>query len=595
MDWLTRSRILLSRLPIRDRETHRPSPFNFYPSQVRRYELMKRQWEQQGYIRIIDLKSRRVGFSSQTEGFYWCRCFGFDNQNIKILAHLQGSADELFRVPQDFSRAFPGFPHLDIQQKKIYFRHRNGDSILSIGTAGTPSAGRGGTLSMLHLSEASKYLDPEIFVAMISSVAKGPGSCIVIESTANGREGPGEAFFNYWNDAVKGKNGYIANFASWLDDPAFVRHEEEAGDAPQNDLEKELMAPPFNASRAQIAWMRRTLAEDCNGIEAKFLEDFPHCPEVAFQISGSPAFPRDEISFAESTVKEPLTRGRFVRTGVGAGFRFLRDELGPVHVWRLPYDSRGKADGMKYYIGADSAAGVEDGDFAAWCCLCGQTGELAARFAERIEPEVLADQLDMAGRWYGMAMVNPELTGGLGRWTLKTLRDVFMYPNIYVWKGKDDRKRGKNKTNALGFEMTQSTRRMIIDAARAGLRMSMQGLPGGLQINDRALMAQIAYCTLKEWRWDVAQGHDDILVAWAIACLTREQYPPSRMSFIPKTTMEVDTPQSRIAQLGVRVQQPSEAELQFLRETKRIRIAAGLNASMRGIGIRRHQSRLFGI
>lgn len=112
---------------------------------------MREQWHKQGHVRIIDLKSRRVGFSSQTEGFFWARGLGFPNQNMKIVAHLQTSAEELFRVPGDLSRGFPEFPLEDIQQKKIYFRHPSGDSHLTVATAGTPSAGRGGTLSALHL------------------------------------------------------------------------------------------------------------------------------------------------------------------------------------------------------------------------------------------------------------------------------------------------------------------------------------------------------------------------------------------------------------------------------------------------------------
>jgi hypothetical protein len=592
MDWLEKSRVLLSRLPIKDRERHVATHFNFYPSQVRRLEKIREQWDTQGHIRIIDLKARRVGFSSQTEALFWCRCLAYPNMNAKIVAHLAASAEELFRVPSDLSRGFPNFPIEDIQQKKIYFRHRGGDSHLTVATAGTPSAGRGGTLSALHLSEAAMYVDDTIFTAMISSVSKGPGSIIVIESTANGREGPGEAFAEYWDEAVAGRNGYIPNFASWLDDPAFIRPAEEAEDAPADELEKELMAPPFNATLEQIAWMRRTKADDCRNIESKFLQDFPHCPEVAFQVSGSPAFPREELAYAESTIKEPLARGRFVRVGT-VNIRFLPDGNGPWFMWKYPITDRGASDQLKYYIGADAALGTDEGDFAAAAVLCGQTGELAARFAERVPPEQLADQLDMAGRYYNHAIVNPELTGNLGRWALIKLRDVFRYPNIYTWKGRDDRKRGKSRSIALGFEMNQATRRLIIDAARSGIRMGMRGEAGGLIVNDRALMQQMSLCTLKEWRWEVLRGHDDILVAWMISALTREQYPPPRMIFAPKNLMETPEKKDR---LGIPVKQEvSEQELIFRREMKQQMRAAGLRQDMKGIGGRVRRDPLFGI
>ncbi len=535
--WLDRSKTLLSRLPVKSREHSYMVPFHFFPSQERRFERMREQWRREGHIRIIDLKSRRVGFSSQSTALFWCRGLGFPNSNMKIVAHLAPSAEELFRVPSDLSRGFPEFPFEDIQQKKIYFRHPDGDSHLTIATAGTPAAGRGGTLSACLLSEAAKYYDPEIFVAMISSVSKGPGSIIVIESTANGREGPGEAFFEYWNEAIAGKNGYIPNFAGWLDDPAFIRPEEEAEDAPRDDLEKELMGKPFNATREQIAWMRRTKADDCRNVEAAFLQDYPHCPEVAFQISGDPALPRDELAYAESTISDKFTRGKFYRAGPGR-IEFHEDERGPVFLWRYPYNENKKPDGMHYYIGADAALGVEEGDFTAYCCLCGETGELACRFAERVPPEVLADQLDMCGHYYNNAMVNIELTGNLGRWALKVLRDTYRYPNMYTWKGRDDRKRGKARSISIGFEMNQATRRLIIDALRSGIRMGMNFEPGALILNDRALMGQIGRMTIKEWRWEIKRDHDDIAVAYMIAVLTSKQFPPPRMKFAPKNTFE---------------------------------------------------------
>jgi hypothetical protein len=589
--WLDRSEVLLSRLPVQKLNSSAMVNFRFNPNQQRRFQMIREQWKREGKMRVLDLKSRRVGVSAQTDGFLWCYGLAFPNVNIKIVAHLTPSAEELFRIPSNLSRAFPAFAKEDIQTKRIFFPHPQGNSQITLATAGTPAAGRGGTLSALHLSEAAYYPSDESFTSMITSVSKGPGSIVVIESTANGREGPGEAFFDYWNDAVAGRNGYIPVFLSWLGDPTCFRSAEEAEDAPRDDLEKELMNGPFNATREQIAWMRRTKADDCRDIEAKWLTDFPHCPEVAFQISGSPAFAREELAYAEGTIRKELYRGKFVRTGATT-FRFIKDDNGPWHIWKQPYDDKGRADGLKYYIGADAALGTDEGDFAAAVCICGQTGEVSARFTERVPPELFADQLDMAGRWFNTAMLNPELTGNLGRWTLIKLRDVFRYPNIYSWKGRDDRKRGRPKGAALGFEMNQATRRLIIDATRNGLRMGIRKEPGALIVNDRMLMSQIGLCTLKEWRWEVLRGHDDAAVALFIACLTREQYPPQRMSFAPKNLME-QTPEQQLNGLPFR-RENDELQDRFRSEMKSVMRQAGLTATMRGTG-RRAIDRLRGI
>lgn len=594
-NWLDRSRLLLSHLPIKHIATHRMSPFHFNPNQEIRWRMIRKQWETDKKIRVIDLKSRRVGVSAQTDALLWAFCLAFSNMNAKIVAHLAGSSEELFRVPSDLSRAMPGFAVEDVQQKRLRFPHQGGDSGITMATAGTPSAGRGGTLSALHLSEAAFYPSDESFTAMISSVSKGEGSIIVIESTANGREGPGEAFAEYWENAVAGRNGYVPIFLGWLNDPQCRRPEEEAEDAPKDDLEKELMLPPFNATREQIAWMRRTKADDCRDQEVKWLTDYPHCPEVAFQVSGFPAFPREELAYAESTVREPEARGKFKR-GVNGGAVFERDDNGPVFVWKFPYSPEKKSDGLHYFVGGDAALGTEEGDFAAYVCICGETGELACRFSERIAPEVLSEQLDLCGRFYNTAMVNIELTGNLGRWALVKLRDIYRYPKIYQWKGRDDRKRGKSRSIALGFEMNQATRRLIVDAARSGIRMGLKKEPGALVINDRALMSQLSLMTIKEWRWEVVRGHDDIAVAWMIAVLTREQYPPPRMRFAPKNTMDSNNPRESLASLNI---QPKD-ELPGLlrRELWNNMSRAGLSHEhdrfMRGTG-KRKIDRLAGI
>ena len=119
--------------------------------------------------------------------------------------------------------------------------------------------------------------------------------------------------------------------------------------------------------------------------------------------------------------------------------------------------------------------------------------------------------------------------------------------------------------------------------------MGLRDEPGALIVNDRALMSQLGLFTLKEWRWDVRRGHDDIALAYFIACLTREQYPPPNMTFVPKQTLEEENPLNHM-----NIQRPSEADLQFIREMRTVRQAAGINKMGRGLG-RRAMNRLSGI
>jgi hypothetical protein len=523
---------LLSRLPVRHRDSGNMVDFQLNPNQQRLMERISAQYERDRKVRVIILKARRVGMSSLTEGLLFCHCLAYSNRHAKIVSHMSSSSEELFRVPRDLAFGCPfGFRTEDIQSRRIYFRHEDGDSKLTIATAGTPGAGRGETLSALHLSEAAKYEQEESFLSMLPAVGFGDDTLVCIESTANGTEGPGEPFADFWEDAEAGKNGYEPVFLSWLDDPACVRPAAEAKDAPLNRLETELMKH-FSATRAQIAWMRRTRADQCRDLEPLWLQEYPHTAEVAFQVTGDPAFPPEETDYVRTTLKDPTARGTLRRNTDGRGYTFEENSRGSLHLWERPQPNDW------YYIGADAALGKDEGDFSAYCVLNGTTGEMVARLADLIHPEILADQLDMAGRWYNLAKINIELTGNLGRWTQSDLRDRFHYPNLHQWKGKDDRKPGRGKNVLLGWDTNMYSRPQMFNAFRIALRAGIQSMPGGLVIRDKALYSQMVHATTREgWSFEVHYGHDDILFAALLAVVSCAHYPP------PKTKLRNRKPE----------------------------------------------------
>ena len=211
--------------------------------------------------------------------------------------------------------------------------------------------------------------------------------------------------------------------------------------------------------------------------------------------------------------------GRLVREGNHALFE--ENSRGPLHLWEKPRER------CHYYIGADAAAGYETGDFAAYAVYNGTTGAQAARYTDHCDPEILAEQCDLAGRWYNNAIVNIELTGNLGRWAQKKLRDDYYYPNLYRWKGKDDKLTGKARSDAAGWETNSATRGLMREAFREKLRQGMRNIPGGMEIYDEELVQQMSMATLRGvGRWEVVRGHDDVLIAWMLAVVTCSQYPP---------------------------------------------------------------------
>lgn len=542
---LDRARQLLSKLDIKHRDLGTTVPFVFNPNQAKCHLIIKEHYEKHGSIRVVILKARRVGMSSYIDGLAVTHCIAKAQAHALIVAHLKDVADKgLFRVPRDLAVSLndrmPGAA--DVRTRSIIFPHTGGVSNLDIATAGSVGAGRGLTLSFLHLSEAASYPGQKSFLAILPSVSKAPDTVIALESTAQGRTGIGETFYNYWNGAnASGPrwNGFTPIFLSWLDDPTCFRPDREAEDAPASDLEKELMGKPFNASLGQIAWMRMVLEGECEGSELMFNQEYPHSPEVAFVATGDPAFTTAEIRYAMSTKKQPIMRGSFERIGKGA--KFIQNPRGKTLLYEQVREK------CTYYIGVDCARGIEEdtgratGDFAAYVVLNGTTGDVACRFSDWVNPVVMAADVDAAGRYFNNAMMNIELTGNLGSWCQQVLRDKYQYSNWYFWKGQKDDKMGAKITRTMGWETQSRSRDLLLATFRGKLHDGMKDNPGGIKLKDEELLRQLDLMTMATgMRWEVQHGHDDVCMACFLAVVACAQYPPSNIISFRGQTLDKD-------------------------------------------------------
>jgi len=533
-----RAETLLARLPIRDRLTRRLIPFRLKYAQQQMQAAAIKQQRAGKPIRIIILKARRVGGSSWTEGIGLMHCISEEAALGLIVAHLFKSSKGLFEVPSNLvDRALPRRQPLTDLCGIYHTKHEvtvprpTGDSIMSLATAGAVSGAGGRALSFtfLHLSEAAYFPGIQPFTSLLPTVAYDPNTIVVIESTANGRVGPGAAFYDYWQKACEGRNDYEPVFIPWHADPTYIRPEEAAADAPADDYEEWLMKD-FHISKAQLAWWRATLETECKGVLQIMQQEYPTSAEEAFVATGDPSFEPEELEYVRKLVCDPIAVGD-IHCPPGGIATFREHGTGDWCIWKMP------VPGHKYFIGADAARGlqlepgdiepVSEGDFAAAAVWDANTNEQVARYAKRDNPEILAHKLYAAGHFYNKAMISIELTGNLGVWAQKVLRDTpFNYSNLYRWRGsRDDRTPDQNriyKRQVIGWETTERTRQMIFDAFRAGIR---QGI---IKVYDRALLTQMENAQRKEgFRWEVIRGHDDILISTLVGWIAREQWGPS--------------------------------------------------------------------
>lgn len=506
-----------SKLYIRNRDDGNTYRLKFNPSQRRIQTILKERQRPDFPLMPIFLKARRLGVSTWGTALLTAHALSKKNSSSKQIAQLTETAEELYDMTKQFGSQLrqQGVMVRITNEETVYkFPERQGqpavESTISAATAKTVIGGRGLTCSGLLLSEAAYYPGEDSFVSLLNTMSKDPDNIVIIESTANGIEGPGAVFHDYWNGAIDGSNGLIPVFLPWHEDPGFVMPEDLASDAPASDYERFLMND-LKCSRSQIAWYRWTLEVKCAGSISKMRQENPSIPEEAFISSGTPAFDIEEMAKATKAKCKAKYQGT-VRVDEKSGEATFHEGTGEFYIWELPQE------GAHYYVGVDAAKGVEHGDFASMVGWNAETGNLAFRWADRTSPENTAPLVNGACRLYNKAMVNIEFTGGWGYIIAKELRDKHHYPNQYFWRGRDDSIDTKGR-KSMGWETSERTRRMLIDTFRTALRR------GDAHPKDEAFVAQMSRASMElGWRWVVVKGHDDIFMAGMLGWIALSQY-----------------------------------------------------------------------
>ena len=520
-----------SRLNIRDRDSGARIPFKLRPQQQELTERCKQHLEAKRRLYVIFLKARRVGISTWASAIQLAHCASKPDSHAAIIAQQRETAAELFLQASGFAKDLRALNQaIDLKKNRIIYPYDKGeDSDLRHYTAATVHGTRGLTFSSVHMTEAAFYPYDGAYTAIINTLSKkDPETICIIETTANGMEGPGEAYYEYWQAAEAGDNEFLPIFLPWYEDAEYVADPEGAADAPRDDYEKYLMGgikdhrtgKIIKLGKERIAWFRQTLYTSCEGSMDRWKSEYPSTPHEAFISTGSPAFSHEEITFANNSVAAPVHYGLFeLDTFKKPQFIPHTDAKADDYwlIWEFPQPN------THYFFGVDTARGEEvnlaPGDFAAIVGWNAETGEQACRYMGRISPEKIAAHASMAGRFYNDALLNVELNN-LGYVVMRELRDRLMYPNQYRWKGRDDKFDGKVGT-AFGFETSDRYRRMMFNLYRTALYRK-ECVP-----KDKELVRQMTNTKMEMgFRWNVAVGHDDVFMAGLLGWIAKEQFHP---------------------------------------------------------------------
>lgn len=417
-------------------------------------------------IRLIILKSRQVGISTQIAGYTFARWWAERNLNALIIAHLKQVTANLFKKSKKFYVSLRPELRLPLERsnkQELIQDVAYGGSQLFLTTAGSPHEARSQTIHIVHGSEAAFYPDlVELQTALAASVPNDPDTAIFWESTGFGAGTPFHELYNY---GKSGEGLYESIFLKWMEDPncdldyrfgsEYLKDkylERVFGKCP--DLKDRM--EHYGLTPEQIVWYFLKCTDDYQGNWLKMQQEFPCDDEEAFLSTGATIIPPNVIAGYKNKTRD------------GEMYDPLQDWNGLQESWvKSKYLERGKHTylevwdkpraGRHYLISVDTASG-QASDYSCAMVFDILTQNLVAELHGKIDPKRLALYASRLGSAYNNAVVVIEMNG-LGAATMSHIDDKYF--NLYRRRSRG-LITGTVMTDKLGWDMTEDLRWEIL-------------------------------------------------------------------------------------------------------------------------------------
>lgn len=477
--------------------------------QLKYYNVIKEMYRKRKPIRIIILKARQMGFSTETEAIIFKNVVTHHNYNAGIVAHKEDSTTNLFNMSKRMLEYLP--EDIRPEQKKsnakeLVFNNDQGtglDSRIKCMTAGGKGIGRSDTFTALHLSELAFWEGDKkaTMTGLLQAVPNTPDSMIIIESTANGYE----YFKEMWDRAVAGKSDFYPLFIGWNELKEYCMPY-TGFDLTQEERE---LKEQYNLTLEQLTWRRWCIQNNCSGDINQFKQEYPICPEEAFLSTGNCYFNKENIINRINTAPEPLVRGKFTCYYDGIRIRnqkFLEQEKGNIKIYEYP-EKR-----VPYVLGGDTAG--EGSDYFTAHVINNITGKQVAVLKQQYNEIEYVKQVYCLGMFYNCALVGLE--NNFSTYPTQKLMEL-NYPNQYVRK-KEDQYNNKYE-KSYGFKTTSITRPYILGLLQEIIHNNTDVIQ-----DKETLREMLTFIVNDKGRAEAEEGyHDDLVMALAISYYIRGQ------------------------------------------------------------------------
>lgn len=463
------------------------------------YAAIEAEKKEKGYVRIIILKARQQGLSTVVGGYLYSNVSQNRARKAMVVTHHADSTRALFDMTKRYHDNAPAAVKPSTKyasRRELSFDKL--DSSYIVATAGGESIGRSETLTDVHASEIAFWPTSEALKnwnGLEQAVPATKGTNIFIESTANGVSG---VFYDLWQGAVNGTNGFRPVFIPWFIDDGYKA---PVNGPLEHTPEEEKLISLFNLTDEQLQFRRLKIAASSADL---FKQEYPATAEEAFLTSGRPVFNPEVLSMRLQELKDREAPKLF-----GLSNEKLEEVPRGEMKMYLPHYPK-----ETYYIGADVAMGVRGGDYSVAQVLDSKRRQVAV-WRGHIMPDAFAHVLKAMGTYYNMALIAPE-SNNHGILTCSTLAKDLSYPNVYMKTVVDTIT--EKESIVIGFSTNVKTKPMMIDELRASIR------DGAITLYDKTTIQELlTYIVTTSGSMGAEKGcNDDCVTSLAIANLINE-------------------------------------------------------------------------
>ncbi|TSA53236.1 MAG: hypothetical protein D4R44_04075 [Actinobacteria bacterium] len=477
-------------------------------TQLKAWKLIADRLDRRERLWFVILKARREGISTLIEALMVAKCAFEDLVHCNITAHERPATKRIWEMAELMIKTSP----LRDFYGKLGTKLSLGNSWIDISTAGSSNASRSSDLTCFHASEVAFWPTPDAYISTLQALPDDEGTICALESTANGKVGDGELFYDEWQRAESGESNFIPLFLSWWEHDeyrikgAVIEPSEDAGMREEEDMLRRV----FSLDDEQIAWRRWCLKNKCLGNLDKFYQEYPATAEEAFVQSGLPFFRSAQLIPLHLHLRKGK-KYRIEKTG-----KLIADQDGPLTLWKVPKD-----EDQEFIVGADSSMGLsqQSRSRSAAQILLMDTMEQCGEYEAASAPHVFAQHLVGMAKLFNDALIIPEVqsSGGGGGRELIVFILGMDYFNMYRKKQVDSVSQSTGQIYGWSTD-AQSRPRMI-----ARIREVID--EKSAMIHSIKLVKQLGdFGENEAGRLKALSGRDDLLFAWGIALMGRFEY-----------------------------------------------------------------------